>query len=76
MAAKIKGSRIYCLSNNTPYLSSVADFSFSHFWFETALEVLTADWQDTWHSPQPYLELHLIRPLLLMIFKCATKNPP
>jgi hypothetical protein len=26
---------------------------FSHFWFATVQEVLQADWQDVWHSPQP-----------------------
>ena len=32
----------------SPYL-----FSFWHFWFATVQEVLQADWQDAWHSPQP-----------------------
>ena len=27
--------------------------SFSHFWFATPQEVLQADWQEVWHSPQP-----------------------
>ena len=27
--------------------------SFSHFWLATVQEVLQADWQDVWHSPQP-----------------------
>jgi len=26
---------------------------FSHFWFATVHEVLQADWQEVWHSPQP-----------------------
>ena len=26
---------------------------FSHFWFATPQEVLQADWQEVWHSPQP-----------------------
>ena len=25
----------------------------SHFWFATVQEVLQADWQEVWHSPQP-----------------------
>jgi hypothetical protein len=33
-----------------PYL-----FLFSHFWLATVQEVLQADWQDAWHSPQPPL---------------------
>lgn len=28
---------------------------FSHFWLATVQEVLQADWQDAWHSPQPAL---------------------
>jgi len=26
---------------------------FSHFWLATPQEVLQADWQEVWHSPQP-----------------------
>jgi hypothetical protein len=26
---------------------------FSHFWLATPQDVLQADWQDVWHSPQP-----------------------
>ncbi len=25
----------------------------SHFWLATPQEVLQADWQEVWHSPQP-----------------------
>ena len=28
---------------------------FSHCWFATPQDVLQADWQDVWHSPQPPL---------------------
>lgn len=28
-------------------------FACSHFWFATVQEVLHADWQEVWHSPQP-----------------------
>ena len=28
-------------------------FLFSHFWFATVQDVLQADWQEVWHSPQP-----------------------
>ena len=34
---------------------------FSHFWFATVQEVLQADWQEAWHSPQP--------PVLRLSFK-------
>jgi hypothetical protein len=27
--------------------------TFSHRWFATVQDVLQADWQDVWHSPQP-----------------------
>jgi hypothetical protein len=30
-------------------------FVLSHCWFATVQEVLQADWQDVWHSPQPLL---------------------
>lgn len=26
---------------------------FAHFWFATVQDVLHADWQEAWHSPQP-----------------------
>jgi len=29
-------------------------FVFSHSWFATVQDVLHADWQDVWHSPQPF----------------------
>jgi len=35
-------------------------FLFSHFWLATPQEVLQADWQEVWHSPQPpFLTLFL-----------------
>ena len=36
---------------------------FSHFWLATVQEVLQADWQEVWHSPQP--------PLAALAFKVA-----
>jgi len=27
--------------------------AFSQLWFPTVQDVLHADWQDVWHSPQP-----------------------
>ena len=36
-----------CILSNSTY------FSCSHFWFATVQEVLHADWQEVWHSPQP-----------------------
>ena len=34
---------------------------FSHFWFATPQEVLQADWQEVWHSPQPPVTALLVR---------------
>lgn len=34
------------------YLLSVL-LLFSHFWLATVQDVLQADWQEAWHSPQP-----------------------
>jgi len=39
---------------------------FSHFWFATVQEVLQADWQEVWHSPQP--------PWAALCFKVAPFN--
>ena len=36
---------------------------FSHFWLATVQEVLQADWQEVWHSPQP--------PLAALAFRVA-----
>ena len=38
-------------------------YTFSHFWFATVQEVLQADWQEVWHSPQP--------PLAALAFRVA-----
>ena len=39
---------------------------FSHFWLATPQEVLQADWQEVWHSPQPPSFLLVAR---LRVFK-------
>ena len=38
-------------------------YTFSHFWLATVQEVLQADWQEVWHSPQP--------PLAALAFRVA-----
>jgi hypothetical protein len=43
-----------------------AIYWFSHFWLATVQEVLQADWQEVWHSPQP--------PLAALAFKVALFN--
>ena len=46
--------------------------AFSHFWFATPQEVLHADWQEVWHSPQPpfcllFSRLRVFRVTILFI---------
>ena len=43
--------RIRCLSRSR--FLPVNYFAFSQLWFPTVQDVLHADWQDVWHSPQP-----------------------
>jgi len=43
---------------------------FSHFWFATVQEVLQADWQEVWHSPQPPVAAVFFRLLLLIVLMC------
>jgi hypothetical protein len=46
----------------------------SHSWFATVQEVLHADWQEAWHSPQPFAAVSLSAPLLI-VFICFTAFP-
>jgi len=51
---------------------------FSHFWLATPQEVLQADWQEVWHSPQPpFLTVSVIFlvsiVLILLILKLLLK---
>ncbi len=46
--------------------------AFSQLWFPTVQDVLHADWQDVWHSPQPPFfalsqRLRVLRVLILFI---------
>ena len=43
---------------------------FSHFWLATVQDVLQADWQEAWHSPQPPLAAVSFRLALLMVLTC------
>ena len=43
---------------------------FSHFWLATVQEVLQADWQDAWHSPQPPFKADSLRLALLRVLIC------
>ena len=50
---------------------------FSHFWLATVQDVLQADWQDAWHSPQPPLDALSFKFALFKVFICfiATFTP-
>jgi hypothetical protein len=39
-----------------------------HFWFATVQEVLHADWQEAWHSPQPAATARFAELVLLRVF--------
>ena len=43
---------------------------FSHFWLATVHEVLQADWQEAWHSPQPPLAADSFRLALFRVLMC------
>jgi hypothetical protein len=47
---KARKSRRQAAAFSSNYLDF---FSCSHCWFATLQEVLLADWQEVWHSPQP-----------------------
>jgi len=40
---------------------------FSHGWFATPQEVLQADWQEVWHSPQPPFSVLILRVSIVTI---------
>jgi hypothetical protein len=47
---------------------------FSHFWFATVQEVLQADWQEVWHSPQPPLQALFFRVAPFKVWICFMWN--
>jgi succinate-acetate transporter protein len=49
---------------------SAVVYFLSHFWLATVQEVLQADWQDAWHSPQPPLTADSLRLALFIVFTC------
>lgn len=48
----------------------------SHFWLATVQDVLHADWQDVWHSPQPAFFKFLFSVLPFSVFICFMVFPP
>jgi hypothetical protein len=40
---------------------------FSHCWLATPHDVLQADWQDVWHSPQPPFFTEAVRSLVSIV---------
>ena len=55
-----KKGRLYDLPFGEAQISA---YTFSHFWLATVQDVLQADWQEVWHSPQP--------PLAALAFRVA-----
>ena len=48
---------------------------FSHFWLATPQEVLQADWQEVWHSPQPPVTTLLVRSrVAIVLIRSIMKN--
>ena len=45
-------------------------FGFSQLWLPTVQDVLHADWQEVWHSPQPPFFMDSFRVLLFKVFTC------
>jgi hypothetical protein len=48
---------------------------FSHGWFATPQEVLHADWQEVWHSPQPPSPTLTARSRVSSVLIRSIKNP-
>jgi hypothetical protein len=55
------------VNHGANYLLSLA-FLFSHGWFATPHDVLHADWQEVWHSPQPPFFVLSLRSRVLIVF--------
>jgi hypothetical protein len=68
-------SEVYCLKRRgksclpAPQTESRSLY-FSHFWLATVQEVLQADWQDAWHSPQPPFAALCLRFGLFSVLTC------
>ena len=50
--------------------------AFSQGWFATPQEVLHADWQEVWHSPQPPFLIVLCNFLVFKVFTCFILKSP
>ena len=53
-----------------------AYLQFSQVWFPTVQDVLHADWQDVWHSPQPPFFMLFFKVLELKVFTCFMVSFP
>lgn len=58
-----------CCFNGLCYL-------FSHDWLPTVQDVLHADWQEVWHSPQPPWEALSLSEPLFNVLICFIVYPP
>ena len=57
-------------------LSNIRIYFFSHCWLATPQEVLQADWQEVWHSPQPPVTVLLTRSLVSMVLILSIMKAP
>jgi len=48
-----RGAAVLCDRKNAASWRRFLRYFCSHFWLATPQEVLQADWQEVWHSPQP-----------------------
>ena len=65
---KIADTKIAALRRQSVLpVSSLSYFFCSQRWFATLQEVLLADWQDVWHSPQPAFFRSSLRFLVLIV---------
>jgi len=59
-----------------PAGGSGGHYLFSQVWFATVHDVLQADWQEAWHSPQPPLQAFSFTDDLVRLFTCFIFSLP
>jgi len=65
-----------CVKRAAPKAAAILEqnYFFSQDWLATVQEVLHADWQLAWHSPQPLLLISVFRQAFLIVLICFIKN--
>ena len=56
--------------------SGIPYLLFSQVWFPTVQDVLQADWQDVWHSPQPPFFRVFCKDFVFRVLICFIMWPP